>query len=195
LVLTDSVYEYTRRVLAAFKAQGTLPEMIQTGNEINHGMLWPDGNIQHPGSLAILLKAAIAAVRDVDPKIIVMLHIALGGQNSESQYFLDNMISNGVTFDVIGESYYPKWHGTLQDLENNLASLEEKYHKPVIVAEYSLFKEEVNTIAFGLRGDQLKGSFIWEPLNTWEYVINKDGKTNELITKFDAISQAYQFPK
>src|ERR1019366_1422264 len=114
--LTNKIYQYTKQVLTDLKTQGTLPDMVQTGNEINHGILWPEGGIQHPDSLAILLKAAIAAVRDIDPKIIVMLHIALGGQNAESEFFLDNMIKRGVNFDVIGESYYPKWHGTLQDL-------------------------------------------------------------------------------
>lgn len=193
--LTDSVYEYTKKVLTALKEQGTLPDMVQTGNEINHGMLWPGGNIQHTGSLALLLKAAIAGVRDVSPKIIVMLHIALGGQNSESQFFLDNMINRGVKFDVIGESYYPKWHGTLEDLQNNLTELEKKYNKPVIVAEYSELKDEVNKIAFTLPGDKLKGTFIWEPLSTWESVFNKDGKSNEQIDKFDTISKTYQIRK
>ena len=89
-------------------------------------------------------------MRDIDPKIIVMLHIALGGQNDESEFFLDNMIKRGVNFDVIGESYYPKWHGTLQDLESNLSALKKKYNKPVIVAEYSQLKNEVNKIAFTL---------------------------------------------
>ena len=45
-----------------------------------------------------------------------MLHIALGGQNDESVFFIDQMLARGVHFDVIGLSYYPKWHGTLDDL-------------------------------------------------------------------------------
>jgi beta-galactosidase len=190
--LSNKLYEYTRQVLAALKAQGTLPDMVQTGNEINHGMLWPDGNIQHPGSVAILLKAAIRAVRETDPNIITMLHIALGGQNSESEFFLDNMINRGVNFDVIGESYYPKWHGTLQDLQTNLSALKMKYKKPVIVAEYSQLKNEVNKIAFTLPGEGLKGTFIWEPLSTWQSIFDKDGKSNELINTYDAISKEYK---
>ncbi len=193
--LTNKIYAYTKRVLTALKAQGTLPDMVQTGNEINHGILWPQGNIQHPDNLADLLKAAIAAVRDVDPKIVVMLHIALGGQNSESEFFLDNMINRGVTFDVIGESYYPKWHGTLQDLQNNLGALKKKYGKPVIVAEYSQLKNEVNKIAFTLPGNDLKGTFIWEPLSTWESVFDKDGKSNDQIKVYDSISKEYKIPK
>lgn len=190
--LTQKVYDYTKEVLSALKAQNTLPDMVQTGNEINHGILWPDGSIQHPDSLAILLKAAIAAARAVEPKIIVMLHIALGGQNAESEFFLDNMINRGVNFDVIGESYYPKWHGTLQDLQSNLTALGKKYNKPIIVAEYSQLKNDVNKIAFTLGRYDLKGTFIWEPLNTWEAIFDKDGKSNDLINVYDAISKEYK---
>lgn len=189
--LTQKMYDYTKGVLTALKVQGTLPDMVQTGNEINHGILWPEGNIQHPDSLALLLKAAIAAVRDVDPKIFVMLHIALGGQNAESEFFLDNMINRGVTFDVIGESYYPKWHGTLQDLQNNLSALKKKYAKPVIIAEYSELKQEVNKIAFSLPGNDLKGTFIWEPLSTWESVFDKGGKSNKYLEMYDEIHKEF----
>ena len=189
--LTNKIYEYTKHVLAALKAQGTTPDMVQTGNEINHGILWPDGNIQHPDSLAALLRAAIAAVRDVDPKTVVMLHIALGGQNAESEFFLDNMINRRVNFDVIGESYYPKWHGTLQDLQNNLSILKTKYNKPVIVAEYSPLKNEVNKIAFTLPGYDMKGTFIWEPLSTWESVFDKSGKSNEYLQVYDEIKNEF----
>ena len=165
--------------------------MVQPGNEINHGILWPDGNIQHPDSLAALLRAAIKAIKEVDPKIIVMLHVALGGQNSESEFFLNNMINRGVPFDAIGESYYPKWHGTLQDLETNLSALGARYHKPVIVAEYSQLKKEVNKIAFTLPREKLTGTFIWEPLNTWEGVFDKDGKSNDRLKEYDDISAEF----
>ena len=193
--LSDTIYEYTKQVLSVLKAQGTLPDMVQTGNEINHGIVWPEGNIQHPDSLAILLKAAIAAAKEIDPSVTIMLHIALGGQNDESEFFLDNMISRNVSFDVIGESYYPKWHGTLQDLESNLSTLKKKYNKPVIVAEYSQLKNEVNKIAFSLPGNNEEGTFIWEPLNTWESIFDKEGKSKELINVYDGISKEYKIPR
>lgn len=189
--LARKVYDYTAEVLAALKKQGTLPDMVQAGNEINHGIIWPEGNVQHLDSLAFLLRAATAAIKKTDPSIITMLHIALGGQNAESEFFIDNMISRGVTFDVIGESYYPKWHGTLNDLETNLDLLRKKYNKPVIVAEYSHLKKEVNKIAFSVKGQGFKGAFIWEPLNTWESIFDKDGKANPFLYEYDKIKNTY----
>ena len=189
--LAKKVFDYTTNVLQSLKAQGTLPDMVQTGNEINHGILWPVGNVQHLDSLAVLLNAATSAVKKIDPSIITLLHIALGGQNAESEFFIDNMIKRGVSFDIIGESYYPKWHGTLQDLETNLNLLKKKYNRPVIVAEYSQLKTEVNKIAFTLPGNDLKGTFIWEPLSTWESVFDKDGKSNAYLNLFDDINNEY----
>lgn len=187
--LAKKVFDYTTDVLQTLKAQHTLPDMVQCGNEINHGILWPTGNVQHLDSLAILLNAGIAAVKKVNPGIITLVHVALGGQNSESEFFLDNMINRGVSFDVIGESYYPKWHGTLEDLKNNLTVLHEKYHKPVIVAEYSQLKKEVNRIAFSIPGNKMEGTFIWEPLSTWEAIFDKEGRANDFMKDYDEISE------
>ncbi len=189
--LKNAVYDFTKNVIQELKAQGTTPDMVQVGNEINHGILWQDGNISNINNLAQLLTAGIAAVKSVDPEIVIMLHVALGGQNDESVFFLDNMTARGVHFDVIGESYYPKWHGTLNDLNDNLNNLVSRYKKDVIVVEYSAKKEEVNKIAFELRGGKGKGTCIWEPLNTWEAIFDSQGKSNELLNVYDGLSKKY----
>jgi beta-galactosidase len=189
--LKDSVYEFTKKVINELKAQGTPPDMVQIGNEINHGMIWPEGHVSHLDSLAQLVKSGTDAVLEVNPSTIMLLHIALGGQNDESVFFVNNMLARGVYFDVIGESYYPKWHGTLDDLRNNLTNLATRYSKDIIVVEYSQLKKEVNEIAFNLPGDKGKGSFIWEPLNTWEKIFDEKGNANELITVYDEISKKF----
>ncbi len=63
--------------------------MVQVGNEINHGMVWPEGNVSNIDSMSQLIDAGIAAVKAVDPAIIMMLHVALGGQNDETVFFYD----------------------------------------------------------------------------------------------------------
>jgi beta-galactosidase len=180
-VLKDSVYQFTKKVIAELKAQGTTPDMVQVGNEINHGIIWPDGHVNHLDSLAQLIKAGTDGTLAVDPKIIMMLHIALGGQNDESVWFINNMNARGVYYDVIGQSYYPKWHGTLSDLQYNMSDLVKRYNKDIILVEYSQLKKEVNEITFNLPGNRGKGTMIWEPLNTWEKIFERDGKSNDLI--------------
>ena len=189
--LRDSVYAFTKRVISELKAQGTPPDMVQIGNEINHGMLWPEGNVSHLDSLAQLIRAGTDAVKSVAPSTIMLLHIALGGQNDESVFFLNEMLSRGVEFDVIGESYYPKWHGTLDDLQHNLDDLARRYGKDIVVVEYSQLKKEVNKIAFGVRDGLGRGSFIWEPLSTWEAIFDRDGKSNAYLLMYDEIRDLY----
>jgi len=189
--LKHSVYAYTVDVLQQLKAQGTLPDMVQVGNEINHGMIWPDGEINNLDSLAELINMGVQGVKAVDPSTPVMLHIALGGQNLEARFFLDQMLDRNVPFDVIGLSYYPKWHGTLDDLKANMTDLSTRYNRQVMVAEYTQLKTEVNDIAFGLPNNKALGTFIWEPLNTWEQIFDKEGKSNAYIDLYDGIAKKY----
>ncbi|TNE53912.1 MAG: DUF4982 domain-containing protein [Bacteroidetes bacterium] len=189
--LKKALYDYTYEVVSKLKEQGTTPDMVQIGNEINHGIVWPEGNVSHLDSLAQLLNAGTKAVKDVDPSVVMMLHVALGGQNDESVFFIDNMLKRGVHFDVIGESYYPKWHGTLDDLRDNLHDLVRRYNKDVIVVEYSARKEEVHKITFSLPGGKGKGTCIWEPLNTWEALFDREGNSNDYLQWYDRFKAEY----
>ena len=188
--LQNTVQVYTSDVLKALIAQDTKPDMVQIGNEINHGMIWPDGHIGNPDGLADLLKAGVKGVNEVDSNIPIMMHIALGGQNQEAVFWLDNMLARGVVFDIIGLSYYPRWHGTLNDLYANLHDLLKRYHKPLNVVEYSDYKKEVHDIIFSLPNDMGKGAAIWEPLN-WRTDLFKDGAVTEKIKVYDALHEKY----
>ena len=177
--LKKSLYDYTVNVMQQLNDQGTTPDMVQVVNEINHGMVWPEGEINNLDSLAQLIYEGVKGVKAVSPSTKIMLHIALGGQNPEARFFLDNMKKRNVPFDVIGLSYYPKWHGTPTDLKNNMADLAKRYPQQVMVAEYSQLKYEVNDIAFHVPDNKAVGSFIWEPIGSWEGIFDRDDKNKE----------------
>jgi arabinogalactan endo-1,4-beta-galactosidase len=138
VILADSVYQYTRKVLTAFKVQNTLPAMVQIGNEINSGLLWNEskvgGAFNHQWTtLANMLKSGIRAVQEVAPEAQTMIHLA--GTES-AQWFFDNLKAYQVNYDIMGISYYPWWHGKdLNALQTTLTNLTNRYDKPVIVAE------------------------------------------------------------
>lgn len=184
-----TIYQYTKGVIDSLKAQGTTPDMVQVGNEINHGFLWPFGRIDSSWThFCGSLRVASAAVRDADPNIKVMVHIALGGQNEESVKFLDKIIANDVIFDVIGQSYYPRWHGTLDELKANLADLSTRYNKPVIVVEYSDLKQEVHDVVASLPKQACPGTFIWEATSPrWGNLFDQKGNTTDSIKIYPAI--------
>ncbi len=133
--LKQAVYDHTFEVCNRLVQQGTPPDMVQVGNEINSGMLWPDGDYNHFDNLADLLKEGVRAVKDCSSDTVIMLHIAEGGDNSLARWWFDNITRRNVPFDVIGISYYPYWHGSLPELQANLDDISARYDKDVIVVE------------------------------------------------------------
>jgi beta-galactosidase len=101
------------------------------------------------------------------------------------------MIARGIPFDVIGLSYYPKWHNTLADLEYNINDLATHYKKDVIIVEYSALKKEVADINFNVAEGRGKGTCIWEPLNTWEAIFDKQGEATPFLSVYDELSKQF----
>lgn len=141
--LQVAVHAYTRDVLLAFKQQGTLPEIVQLGNEITSGILWDDGRVggaydDNWEQLIALLNAAASGVRAAlapGEQVLIMLHLDSGGNNATCRWFLDQIVAAEFPFDLIGLSYYPWWHGDLAGLSANLADLATRYAKPLVIVE------------------------------------------------------------
>jgi arabinogalactan endo-1,4-beta-galactosidase len=134
--LKKALYDHTFDVCNSLKEQSTPPDMVQIGNEITNGMLWEDGrNDKSFDNLATLLKEGHRAVKDCLPDTQVMLHLDNGGKNELYRRWFDNIIEQGVPFDLIGASYYPYWHGTLADLQNNLNDVAIRYDKDIVLVE------------------------------------------------------------
>ena len=136
--LVEAVYDYTKKVMIALDENGTYPDMVQIGNEIRCGMMWPVGAITNWNGLARLINAGIKAVRDTqgerDTKIVI--HLDQGGRYYYYEEWFDAALAHGVTdFDIIGLSYYPFWHGTFNDLKNTMEKLIVRYKKPLVLAE------------------------------------------------------------
>jgi arabinogalactan endo-1,4-beta-galactosidase len=184
--LSQRVYDYTQQAVAGMKAEGVLPEMVQIGNEISNGMLWPHGSPWTGGSnrtgfdrLATLLQAGInGAKAGAGPgdEPLVMIHHDRADRWDTTSYFFNQLVQRDVDFDVIGYSYYPKWHydpqtgdGGLADVAENLNNTALAYGKPVVIAE----------TGFASRGQQ------YEP--TYEYPVSKEGQRQFLQALVDTV--------
>lgn len=136
--LKKAVYDYTKEVLLCMEQENVLPDMVQIGNEIRSGMLFPDGEVPHYDRLVELVNAGIRAVRDMDKshKIKVVIHLDQGGRYFYLRDWFDQALAAGLdSFDVIGVSYYPFWHGTFAEFKDTLVELIKRYGKPIVVAE------------------------------------------------------------
>jgi arabinogalactan endo-1,4-beta-galactosidase len=188
---TKKVFEYTRDTVAAFRNAGVLPEMVQVGNEVRRGILWPDGMLpEHWDNFANYLRAGIKGVQagsGANPPPRIMIHTDQGGSSAATKYFFDHLNYYRINYDVIGFSYYPWWHGSLLDLRENLAFTAKRYHKDIIVVETAYnwrlapesadrpgpfpetregqreFLDEVMRIVLGTPDGRGKGIFWWEP--------------------------------
>ncbi len=150
--LNKALKQYSKDVVKTLKAEGVMPDMIQIGNEVNSGILWPDGKSwggdgHEFDRLSELLKSAIAGVKeasgDTQPKL--MLHLAKGPDNGAFKWWFDEITKRNVEFDIIGMSMYTWWDGPISALTDNIKWVEDTYHKDVIVVEGSYPYSLVNT--------------------------------------------------
>ena len=188
--LAEAVFAYTRDTITAFREAGVLPDMVQIGNEVINGMLWPDGRLPaNWDNFVELVRAGIAGVeagRGAQTRPRIMVHIDRGGDQPRTKSFFDRLHSYGLNYDVIGQSYYPWWHGSLNDLRENLLFMASEYKRDIMLVEVAYncrpgeylkrpgpfpespqgqkeFLEEVNRIVQATPGGLGKGVFWWEP--------------------------------
>ena len=210
--LCKAVHDHTFEVLTALKKQGTVPAVVQIGNETTNGMLWPDGRLpQSFDQFAQLLKSGIAGAREVDPSIRIVLHHDKGRNNQAVRGWLDALISRGVQFDVIGLSCNDT--GSPAKWEENFDDLAVRYPQyGLIAAEYSYHKRELNDAVFNAPDHRGLGTFIWEPTRHHEAIFDpqrgansivgdrghrpRTGRfdTNDLIKLYDQMSRDYNRP-
>jgi len=218
--LVQAVFEYTWDTIIAFRDANALPDMVQIGNEVSNGMLWPDGKL--PGNwdnFAELMKAGINGVdagRGNSQRPLIMVHIDKGGSKNRTKAFFDKWHSYGVDYDIIGQSYYPWWHGTLLELRDNMIFMANEYQKDIIIVEAAYnwrpaeyknkkapfpetpegqrqFLDEVNRVVLNTPYNRGKGVFWWEPAVMGGLrrrgMFDDDGNALPVITVFDKFTR------
>lgn len=140
--LRRRVFNYTKQVMMRFRAAHATPAIVMVGNEINHGILWPNGKLERhdPGSwrrFSGLLKSAIAGVNAGSGARKPQIMLQVGNFNNPTLLvrFFGKLVADGVRFNVIGYDYYPYWGGATEHLRINLLALAKSIGKPIIVAE------------------------------------------------------------
>ena len=136
--LEQAVYDYTLESMRTFLDAGVNITMVQVGNELSNGLLWPEGKVPNYDNIATFVNAGIRAVRKADAAIPVMIHLDNGGNNALYREWFDNFTKRGEDFEIIGLSYYPFWHGSLQMLNDNMNDIAERYGKDLVIAEVSM---------------------------------------------------------
>ena len=143
--LADTVFRYTKRSLEYLTSHGATPDFIQTGNEISFGMLWPEGKVDayHDANwttLASYLKSAVRACREVCPAAGIIIHTEQAKNITTTVNYYDRINASGIDYDIIGLSYYPFWHGDLDNLDHLLTQLATRFpSKKVQIVETAYY--------------------------------------------------------
>lgn len=161
--LGDLVYEYTFDIMTKLKAQGTVPEYVSLGNEINGGVLFPfantfDANMNKDrfelvyganidnssdifckkdwAGLTAILNRGYDAVKAVSPESQVVIHLNNGTMDSIYTWFFGDYQKAGGKFDVIGASYYPAWtKNPIEECVRFCNAISKKYNKDILIME------------------------------------------------------------
>ena len=134
------IYQYTKESLIKIKEHGIDLDMIQTGNEITHGMVWPYGKLDFEsdnpyGNFAKLLISARKACKEIYPNAKVIIHLEESWNIHLYRHTLSELINNGLEIDILGTSYYPFWHHGFDEYFANMDIVQKEFNIPVMNVE------------------------------------------------------------
>ncbi len=142
----NALYKYTKESLILLKKAGVDVGMVQIGNETNGGKICGESSWKNA---CYLFNAGSKAVRKVFPEALVALHFANPEKTSNYKNYSFNLDKYGVDYDVFASSYYPYWHGSLENLAEILGYIAKTYNKKVMVAETSYAYTPEDTDFYG----------------------------------------------
>ena len=132
---TDALYNYTLDSLTQILEAGVNVGMVQIGNEINNGM----SGETDVANVRKLLTAGSKAVREASADFGKDILVAVHYTNIDDMKKLDTLLTGlqvkEIDYDIVGLSFYPYWHGTMDDLKNAIIHIRDTYGKKVYVAE------------------------------------------------------------
>ncbi len=174
---TQAAYEYTRDCLQKLKKAKVDVGMVQVGNETNGAMCGEKTwfNIQY------IMQAGSQAIREVYPEALVAVHFANPEKAGAYAEYAKKLDYYQVDYDVFASSYYPFWHGTLENLSSVLTDISQRYGKKVMVMEtsYAYTGEDTdfngNTISDG-------GTY------TKDYPFTVQGQANSVRNVIDTVA-------
>ena len=132
---SDALYNFTLESLTQLLDAGVDVGMVQIGNEINNGM----SGETDVANVRKLLTAGSKAVREAAANSGKEILVAVHYTNIDDMKKLDTLLTGlqvkEIDYDIVGLSFYPYWHGTIEDLKNAIIHIRDTYGKKVYFAE------------------------------------------------------------
>lgn len=133
----QAVNTFTAESMEALLSAGVDVGMVQVGNETN-GKVCGESSW---ANMSQIFNAGSSAVRTFAKNhgkdIQVALHFANPEKAGLYAGYARNLANYKVDYDVFASSYYPYWHGSIDNLTGVLSHVADTYGKKVMVAETS----------------------------------------------------------
>ncbi len=142
---TQAVYDFTLDCLQRMKDEGIDVGMVQVGNETNTFMCGEKTWF----NITYLIDAGAKATREVFPDALVAVHFTNPERVDSLVSYAGKLDYYDVDYDVFGSSWYPYWHGSLENLTTELNKVSDKYGKKTMVLETSYAYTEEDSDFFG----------------------------------------------
>lgn len=174
----NALYKYTKESLKVLKKAGVDVGMVQIGNETNGGKICGETTWKNA---CYIFSAGSKAVRKIFPEALVAIHFANPEKTTNYRNYSWNLDKAGVDYDVFATSYYPYWHGSLQNLSETLGYIAETYNKKVMVAEISY--------AYTPNDTDFYGNTISDAEPIQPYAMTVQGQANAVREVVDTINK------
>lgn len=139
-----ALYQYTKESLQKLKDANVDVGMVQIGNETNNGLAGETTWYNR----TILMKKASEAIREVTPKAKIAVHFANPEKAGSYQNYASKLNYYNLDYDIFASSYYPYWHGSLENLQTVLDEISDTYNKDTLVVETSYAYTTKDTDSF-----------------------------------------------
>ena len=128
----EALNTYITESLNTIDPSKDVVDMVQVGNETTGGFIG-ETNVSN---MCVLFSAGAAGVKTYNPDVKVVIHVESPHKGTMVTW-AGNLQDNNVAYDILATSYYPYWHGTLDNLKQQFETVKNTYHKDVMVAETS----------------------------------------------------------
>ena len=178
-----AVYNYTLNSLYELKSAGADVGMVQIGNETTSGI----AGVYDFNDIHRIFSSGASAVRSFDSSVLVAIHFTNPEKTSTIKWYADYLAQKNVDYDVFATSYYPYWHGSLENLTNVFNYVSDTYGKYTMVAETSYANTledtdgHANTVA---QGNNDTGENL-----LWDFTVQ--GQADEVRAVMNAVNSVH----
>ncbi len=169
---SEALYQFTKESLSEIIDAGAVIGMVQIGNETNNGMSGETDWTKRRQLMQAGSRAIRETAQETGQDMQIAVHFTDVSDKKGTLAIAQKLLDKEIDYDIFAVSYYPFWHGSLENLTDVLQEISGEYGKKVLVAETSYPYTDGD-------GDGSANSIGGTDV-TPEYAVSAQGQTNEI---------------